>query len=119
MKDMPVSNAFSQVLLFQVKPDELDAFETLMRQVQSEQEQLPGCRQARYMKRFYTFDDVTSGEPPRELTKIVKCVKYFGMLTFDSPEDCGQATRWLFDCYGREITKMCLMPFDIHSGYEV
>ena len=114
-----MSQVFSQVLLFQVKPDSLDAFETLIRQVAEAQRALPGCRGARYMKRFYTFDDVTSGEPPRPLTKIVKCVKYFGMLSFDSIEDCGRATQWLFDTWGRQLTKLCIMPFDIHSGYEL
>lgn len=118
-EDVCMSKVFSQVLLFQVKPDQLDAFETLLRQVQAEQEGLPGCRKVHYMKRFYTFDDVTSGEPPRPLTKIIKCVKYFGVLSFDSIEDCGQATSWLFANYGKQITKMCIMPFDIHSGYEI
>lgn len=110
---------FSQVLLFQVRLDRQEAFEALMRRVQAEQEQLPGCRQVRYMKRSHIFDDVTSGEAPRALTKIVKCVKYFGLLTFDSDTDCGRATGWLFARYAKEITKMCIMPFDIHSGYEL
>lgn len=110
---------FSQTLLFQVRPDCLEAFEALIAQVRQEQEKLPGCLQARYMKRFYTFDDVKSGQPPRALTKIVKCVKYFGHLEFDSIESCGQATGWLFAHYGKAITKLCTMPFDVNSGYTV
>lgn len=110
---------FSQVLLFQVRPDCLEAFEALLGELQSAQEQLPGCVQARYMKRFYTFDDVESGAPPRALTKIVKCVKFYGFLEFDCIESCGQATRWLFAQYGKAITKLCIMPFDINSGYMV
>ena len=114
-----MNTPFSQVLLFQVKPDALDAFEVLISRIRAEQEQLPGCRQARYMKRFYTFDDVHSGEPPRALTKIVKCVKYYGYLEFEHIEDCGQATSWLFAGYGKQLTKLCIAPFDINSGYTI
>lgn len=119
MTSKAADSVFSQVLIFQVRPDQLDAFEALMREVQAHQKQLPGCRDVRYMKRFYTFDDVTAGEPPRTLSKIVKCVKYFGHLSFDSPEACGRATSWLFAGYGKQITKLCIMPFDIHSGYDL
>lgn len=37
--------------------------------------------------RFYVFDDIK--EQPRELTRVVKCVKYFSYWDFDSMErDC-------------------------------
>lgn len=117
MSDAAMSGTFSQVLLFQVRPDRVEAFEVLVRQVQREQEQLPGCLQARYMKRFYTFDGVEWGQPPRELTKIVKCVKYYAYLEFGSAEDCGAATGWLFENHAKELTRMCIAPFDISSGY--
>lgn len=112
-----MSGTFSQVLLFQVRPDRVEAFEVLARQVQREQEQLPGCLQVRYMKRFYTFDGVETGQPPRQLTKIVKCVKYYAFLEFAGAEDCGAATGWLFGSYAGALTKMCIAPFDISSGY--
>lgn len=72
-----MSRSCSEIKLFQVKTDQLDAFEALVRAIQAEQERLPGCLSVRYMKRFYTVDGVENGKPPRELTKIVKCVKYF------------------------------------------
>ncbi|MBQ8554489.1 MAG: hypothetical protein IJ438_01320 [Clostridia bacterium] len=112
-------STFAQTLLFQVKPDQLEAFEMLMADIRAAQEKLPGCISARYMKRFYIFDDVNAGEAPRMLTKVVKCVKYYGFLEFDSIESCGQATAWLFARYGKEIMKLLIMPFDIHSGYTV
>ena len=85
-----MSNSFSQLILFQVKPDRLDAFELLIRTIQAEQETLPGCISVKYMRRFYTFDGVENGKPPRELTRIVKCVKYYSYLEFDTIENCGQ-----------------------------
>lgn len=114
-----MSQSFSEIMLFQVKPDQLEAFEALVRVIQAEQKKLAGCLTVRYMKRFYTFDDVESGQPPRELTKIVKCVKYFCYLEFDSIEHCGEATAWFFEKYARTIMRLLLMPFDIHSGYSI
>ena len=59
------------------------------------------------MKRFYTIDGVEPGSPPRELTKIVKCVKYFSYWEFDTIENYGLAIRWYFDAYGKEVHETC------------
>ncbi len=110
-------NSFIQTFLFQVKPDKQDAFEALVHKLKAEQEALPGCIGVKYMKRFYTFDGVENGAPPRELSKIVKCVKYYACLEFDTIESCGQANGWLFEHYAKELMKLLVMPFDINSGY--
>ncbi len=112
-------NSFSEIKLFQVKPEKLDDFETLIRLIKTEQEKQPGCISVKYMKRFYTFDGVENGEPPRELTKIVKCVKYYSFLEFDTIENCGKASGWFFDNYSKAIMKLLIMPFDINSGYSI
>lgn len=114
-----MENTFSQVLQFQVKPNKLEEFETLIKLIQSEQEKQDGCINVKYMKRFYTFDDVKSGEPPRELTKIIKCVKYYAFLEFDTIENCGKSIAWLFNTYEKEIMKLLISPFDIMSGYSL
>ena len=114
-----MSNSFSQMILFQVKPDRLDAFELLIRAIQAEQQALPGCLGVKYMKRFYTFDGVENGKPPRELTRIVKCVKYYSYLEFDTIENCGKANGWFFDRHARDVMKLLIMPFEINSGYSV
>lgn len=72
-----MKNGFSEVKLFQVKPDKLTEFEGLILKIAEEQKQQPGCIDVKYVKRFFTIDGVEKGEPPRELTKIVKCVKYY------------------------------------------
>lgn len=112
-------NTFSEILQFQVKPDKVEAFEKLITEIKAEQGKQAGCLDVRYMKRFYTFDDVKSGEAPRELTKIIKCVKYYAFLEFDTVESCGKSIAWLFNSYEKEIMKLLISPFDIMSGYSL
>lgn len=114
-----MANTFSEILQFQVKPNKVDEFEKLMVTVRSEQEKQDGCLEVRYMKRFYTFDDVKSGEAPRELTKIIKCVKFYAFLEFDTIENCGKSVAWLFNSYEKDIMKLLISPFDIMSGYSL
>lgn len=108
---------FVTMITFQVKPDRVADFEAKILEIQAQQKVLPGCRRAEYFKRFYTFDGVETGLPPREITKIVKCVKYYAWLEFDSTEACGQAKDWLFETHFKEINKLLIMPFDMNSGY--
>lgn len=111
-----MSASFSEVKLFQVKPGCEAAFEALAARVAAEQGAQPGCRCIRYLKRFYTIDGVELGEPPRELTKVVKCVKYYAYWEFDDKESYGRATKWLFDTYAKEMFKLLIAPFDINCG---
>jgi quinol monooxygenase YgiN len=47
-----MKNGFSEVKLFQVKPDKTAEFETLISAVADEQKKQPGCRSIKYLKRF-------------------------------------------------------------------
>ena len=114
-----MNDTFVEMLTFQVKPDRMAEFEELVASLKSLQAGRPGCVDIKYFKRFYTFDGVERGAPPRELTKIVKCVKYYCHWEFDSIESCGAANGWLFDNYFKEITRLLIMPFDINSGYSL
>ncbi len=105
---------FSEVKLFQVKPDCCEAFESLAREMAAAQRLRPGCVEARYMKRFYVFDKI--GEAPRPLTKIVKCVKYFSYWQFDAIAPYAEATAWFFAEYEKRLAKLLIMPFDINCG---
>ena len=96
-----MENAFCEVKLFQVKPDKVDEFEKLISIVEAEQKHQKGCISIKYLKRFYVFDDIK--EQPRELTKIVKCVKYFSYWDFDSLENYSNATHWLFEKHAKDI----------------
>jgi len=114
-----MKNSFSEVKMFQVKPDKTSEFESLIAKIADEQKQQDGCIDIKYLKRFYTIDGVELGEPPRELTKIVKCVKYFSFWEFDTRENYGKATEWFFKNYLKDIQKLLIMPFDIHCGYSI
>lgn len=114
-----MGNSFSEMKLFQVKPDKLEEFEALIAKIKKEQEKQPGCISVKYMKRFYTFDGVETGSPPRELTKIVKCVKYYSYIEYDTIENCGKAMGWFFTNHAKNVIKLLIMPFDINSGYSV
>lgn len=112
-----MKGSFSEVKLFQVKPEKLEEFEALIALVAEEQKQQPGCMDIKYVKRFFIFDEI--GKPPRELTKIVKCVKYFSYWEFDSMENYAKATQWLFANHVKQIDKLLIMPFDINCGNSV
>ena len=110
-----MDNSFSEIKLFQVKPDRLTEFEALIKTISAEQKQQPGCTDIKYMKRFYTLDG--SFPNPRELTKIVKTVKYFSYWEFDTMESYAKAIEWFFASYAKQIQKLLIMPFDINCGY--
>lgn len=109
-----MKTTFSEVKLFQVKPDKLEAFEQRIQAIAEAQKLQPGCISIKYMKRFYIFDDIN--EQPRPLTKIVKCVKYFSYWEFDSIEHYADATHWFFEQFSKELFKLLIMPFDINCG---
>lgn len=111
--------SFSEVKLFQVKPDKVAEFENLITSVAEAQKRQPGCCDIKYIKRFFTIDGIELGEPPRELTRVIKCVKYFSYWEFDSRESYGQAIKWFFDSHGKEVQKLLIAPFEINCGYTV
>ncbi len=111
--------SFMELILFQVKPDKLEEFETLVKSIEIEQAKQPGCISIKYMKRFYTFDGIELGNAPRELTKIIKCVKYYSFWEFDTIENSGKGNGWFFENYEKAVQKLLIMPFDINSGYSI
>jgi len=110
-------NSFTEVKMFQVKPDKTYEFEAYIIAMVEEQKQQAGCIDIRYVKRFFTYDG--PGKPPRMLTKIVKCVKYFSWWEFDNKENYGKATDWLFQKHLKNIQRLLIVPFDIYSGNSV
>ncbi len=106
---------FSEIKLFQVKPDKIAEFEALIAAIREDQRQQPGCTMLRYQKRFYVLDDLQ----PRELTRIVKCVKYYSYWEFDCRESYGTAIKWFFDNHSKAIFRLLIMPFDISLGENI
>ncbi len=114
-----MNKTFIEMKLFQVKPDRLGAFEAKIGEMSADQLNCEGCLSVKYFKRFYTIDGVELGEPPRELTRIVKCVKYYSFWEFDTKENYGKAIKSFFESYNKELQKLLIAPFDIHLGYSV
>ena len=108
---------FVELKLFQVKPDKLDQFEAKIKEMAGGQLHCEGCISLRYFKRFYTIDGIELGEPPRELTKIIKCVKYYSYWEFDTKENYGRAIKAFFENYNKELQRLLIAPFDINIGY--
>ena len=125
-----MKKTFIEMKLFQVKPDRLEQFEAKIEEMSANQRKCEGCISLKYFKRFYTIDGIELGEPPRELTKIVKCVKYFSYWEFDTKENYsywefdtkenyGKAIKTYFDQYNKDLQKLLIAPFDINLGYSV
>ena len=112
-----MTKSFAEIKLFQVRPDKTEQFETMTERMLIDQAKWDGCISIKYMKRFYTIDGIESGAPPRELSKGVKCVKYYSYWEFDSKENYGKAIKQFFDCYMKDLQKLLISPFDISLGY--
>ena len=114
-----MKKTFIEMKLFQVKPDKLEQFEAKIEEMTANQFKCEGCISLKYFKRFYTIDGVELGESPRELTKVVKCVKYYSYWEFDTKENYGKAIKIFFDNYNKDLQKLLISPFDINLGYSV
>ena len=114
-----MDKSFAEIKLFQVKPDKLEEFESIVEEMTKLQLECDGCISIKYFKRFYTIDGIEPGDPPRELTKIVKCVKYYSYWEFDTKENYGRAIKLFFDNYMKRLQKTLIAPFDISLGYSL
>lgn len=108
---------FCEIKIFQVKPDKTEVFEELVKSMELDQKNSKGCLSISYMKRFYTIDGIELGSAPRELTKVIKSVKYFSTWMFDSKENYGVAIKTFFDSFYKEVSKFLIAPFDIQLGF--
>lgn len=112
-----MDKSFAEIKLFQVKPDKTEQFEAMAERMSEDQSEWEGCISIKYIKRFYTIDGIEPGNSPRELTKVVKCVKYYSYWEFDSKENYGKAIKLFFDRYMKDLQKLLISPFDISLGY--
>ena len=99
---------FTEVCIYQVHPQKVDAFEAVLREAKPFLEQQQGLLQLRLIKRGYRIDleEIKEGLPPPALTRIVKSVKYMLYWEFDTKESYGAAQknhRALPHCPARQI----------------
>lgn len=110
--------SFSEVCIYQVKPDKVDEFESIMNEAKPFLEERAGLLLLRLMKRGYKIDmaQIREGLPPVELTRVVKCVKYVLFWEFESKEDYGRAQKDLYETFWKSIDKCLIQPHDKFLG---
>lgn len=113
--------SFTELCIYQVKPQKTEEFEALMREAKPFLEQQEGVRLLRISKRGYRIDmeQIREGLPPLELTRVVKSVKYMLYWEFDTKEHYGAAQKNLYNSYWKPIEKCLVVPHDKYLGEQL
>ncbi len=113
--------AFTELCIYQVKPQKVEEFEALMLEAKPFLEKQEGLKLLRFIKRGYHIDmeQIKEGLPPRKITRIVKSVKYMLFWEFDTKENYGTAQKNLYDSYWRSIETCLIVPHDKYLGERV
>ena len=109
---------FTEICIYQVKPQKAEEFETLMLEVKSFLEKQEGLLLFRFIKREYRIDmeQIKEGLAPLKLTRVVKSVKYMLYWEFDTKESYGAAQKNLYDSYWKSIERCLVVPHDKYLG---
>lgn len=109
---------FTELCIYQVKPQKAEEFEALMLEVKPFLEQQEGLLLLRLTKRGYRIDmeQIREGLPPLQLTRVVKSVKYMLYWEFDTKEHYGAAQKNLYNSYWKAIEKCLIAPHDKYLG---
>lgn len=113
--------SFTEICIYQVKPQKVDEFEALMLVVKNFLEKQDGLLSLRLSKREYHIDleQIKKGLPPPKITRIVKSVKYMLYWEFDTKENYGIAEKNLYDSYWKSIEKCLIVPHDKYLGERI
>ncbi len=109
---------FTELCIYQVKPQKISEFESLLPKIQALMEQQTGLLLLRFAKREYhiDMDQIKEGLPPKKLTRIVKSMKYMLYWEFDTKESYGAAQKNLYESYWKAIEKCLVVPHDKYLG---
>lgn len=111
--------SFSEICIYQVKPDKVEEFERLMEEAIRFMEQMKGVLLLRFIKRTHhikDFSQIREGLPPHKLARIIKSVRYMLYWEFDTDENYGFAQKCLYESYWKSIEKCLLVPHDKYLG---
>ncbi len=110
--------SFTEICIYQVKPQKVEEFETLMLEAKSFLEKQEGLISLQLIKRGYRIDmeQIKEGLPPLQITRIVKSVKYMLCWEFDTKENYGVAQKNLYESYWKSIEKCLIVPHDKYLG---
>ena len=113
--------SFSEVCIYQVKPEKADEFESIMKEARPFLEKQSGLIQVHLTKRGYKIDmeQIREGLPPLEIKRVVKSVKYMLYWEFDTRENYGTAQKKLYESYWKSIEKCLIAPHDKYLGETV
>lgn len=107
--------AFSEISIYQVKPDKTDEFEEIIELAAVLMSSMEGCQQFKLIERTHYIKEmktIKEGLPPDKITRIVKCVRYAHYWEFDTKENYGKAQKALYDTHWKAIEKCLLVPHD-------
>ncbi len=109
---------FTEICIYQVKPQKTGEFEALMMEAKSFLEEQEGLLMLRLVKRGYRTDmeQIREGLPPLKLTRIVKSVKYMLYWEFETKENYGAAQKNLYGSYWKSMEKCLTVPHDKYLG---
>ncbi len=112
---------FTEICIYQVTPKKVSEFEALMTDLQNFLEKQEGLLLLRLSKRDYHIDleQIKEGLPPKEITRIVKSVKYMLYWEFDTKENYGIAQKNLYESYWKSIEKCLIVPHDKYLGERI
>jgi hypothetical protein len=111
--------SFSEICIYQVKPDKVEEFEAIMKEATEFMKQLTGVLTLRFIKRTHDIRDfaqIKEGLPPYKLQKIINSVKFMLYWEFDTDENYGKAQKSLYDSYWKSIENCLLVPHDKYLG---
>lgn len=114
-------STFIEFCVFQVKPDKVDEFETLLADIVKNQKEQAGVLDIKYSKREYNidFEQIKQGLPPKKLTRIVKSVKYMLCWEFDTKENYGMAQKNMYETYDKRLSKCLIEPHTKYLGERI
>jgi hypothetical protein len=107
--------SFSEISIYQVKQDQTNEFEAIMKDAVQEMKVIDGCQSLRFIKRTHYIKDmktIKDGLQPDKLTRIVKCVRYVLYWEFDTDKNYGKAQKRLYETHWKAIEKCLIVPHD-------
>ncbi len=112
---------FSEMCIYQVKPQKAEEFEMLMREAESFLKEQKGLLFLRFVKRGYRIDmeQIKEGLPPLAISRVVKSVKYLLYWEFDTKENYGAAQKNLYESYWKSVEKCLVVPHDKYLGERI
>lgn len=95
---------FAETCIYQVKPQKVDEFESLMLEIQDFLKKQEGHSSRGWLRGYHIdLERIREGLPPKEITRIIKSVKYVLYWEFDTKESYGIAQKIFMTATGSPL----------------